>query len=222
MCMVGWLPLSEPNDFTNLALQINHPRPFSSKPKTQKKKKKKRISHISLSLSLSLSVCVCVYVCMCICFLSSFLIYDSFFLSLSLSGHNNERGCDDGFVDVKSVEVSGIVERVRFTWRGDPDGLFVNFFFTSRQPVFVAAMAVSLFACLIGEPNLSLTPLSSLSDLSLSLSLLCVCVCVFWFETQWIWLLYFDLSCLVTEKVREKLPMNVLTKYNSFTLHSRK
>ena len=118
---------------------------------------------------------------MCICFLSSFLIYDSFFLSLSLSGHNNERGCDDGFVDVKSVEVSGIVERVRFTWRGDPDGLFVNFFFTSRQPVFVAAMAVSLFACLIGEPNLSLTPLSSLSDLSLSLSLslslVCVCVC---------------------------------------------
>ena len=39
LCMVGWLPLSEPNDFTNLALQINHPRPFSSKPKTQKKKK---------------------------------------------------------------------------------------------------------------------------------------------------------------------------------------
>ena len=177
--MVGWLPLSEPNDFTNLALQINHPRPFSSKPKTQRKRKRKEyLISLSLSLSLSLSVCVCVYVCMCICFLSSFLIYDSFVLSLSLSGHNNERGCDDGFVDVKSVEVSGIVERVRFTWRGDPDGLFVNFFFTSRQPVFVAAMAVSLFACLIGEPNLSLTPLSSLSDLSLSLSLLCVCVCV--------------------------------------------
>ena len=39
LCMVGWLPLSEPNDFTNLTLQINHPRPFSSKPKTQKKKK---------------------------------------------------------------------------------------------------------------------------------------------------------------------------------------
>ena len=33
-------------------------------------------------------------------------------LSLSLSLDNNERGCDDGFVDVKSVEVSGIVERV--------------------------------------------------------------------------------------------------------------
>ena len=67
---------------------------------------------------------------MCICFLSSFLIYDSFFLSLSLSlsGHNNERGCDDGFVDVKSVDVSGIVERASFTWRGDPDGLFVNFY----------------------------------------------------------------------------------------------
>ena len=193
--------------------------PSLANPRPKKKEKKeKNISYLSLSLSLSLCVCVCVYVCMCICFLSSFLIYDSFFLSLSLSGHNNERGCDDGFVDVKSVEVSGIVERIRFAWRGDPDGLFVNFFITSRQPVFVAAMAVSLFACLIGEPNLSLTPLSSLSDLSLSL----LCVCVFWFETQWIWLLYFDLSCLVTEKVREKLPMNVLTKYNSFTLHSRK
>ena len=114
--MVGWLPLSEPNDFTNLALQINHPRPFSSKSKTQKKKKKKRISHISLSLSLSLSVCVCVYVCMCICFLSSFLIYDSF--SLSLSGHNNERGYDDGFVNVKSVEVSVIAKKGPFYFAG--------------------------------------------------------------------------------------------------------
>ena len=69
---------------------------------------------------------------MYICFLSSFLIYDSLSLSLSLSLDNNERGCDDGFVDVKSVEVSGIVERVlervRFTWQGDPDGLFVNFY----------------------------------------------------------------------------------------------
>ena len=46
--------------------------------------------------------------------LSSFLIYDSFFLSLSLSGHNNERGCDDGFVDVKSVEVSSIAEKGPF------------------------------------------------------------------------------------------------------------
>ena len=36
----------------------------------------------------------------------------SFSLSLSLSLDNNERGCDDGFVVVKSVEVSGIVERV--------------------------------------------------------------------------------------------------------------
>ena len=45
---------------------------------------------------------------MCICFLSSFLIYDS------LSGQNNERGCDDGFVDVKSVEVSGIAEKGPF------------------------------------------------------------------------------------------------------------
>ena len=48
---------------------------------------------------------------MCIRFLSSFLIYDSFFLSLPLFGQNNERGCDDGFVDVKSVKVSGITEK---------------------------------------------------------------------------------------------------------------
>ena len=60
---------------------------------------KKRISHISL---------------LYICFLSSFLIYDSLSLSLSLSGQNNERGCDNGFVDVKSVEVSGIAENDLF------------------------------------------------------------------------------------------------------------
>ena len=36
LCIVGWLPLSEPNDFINLALQINHPWPFSSKPYTQR------------------------------------------------------------------------------------------------------------------------------------------------------------------------------------------
>ena len=49
------------------------------------------------------------------------------------------------------------------------------------------------------------SPPFPLFQISLSLSLVCLCVCVFWFETQWIWLLYFDLSCLVTEKVREKL-----------------
>ena len=56
--------------------------------------------------SFSLGVCVCIY------FLSSFLIYDS--LSPSFSGQNNEKGCDDGFVDVKSVEVSGIAEKGPF------------------------------------------------------------------------------------------------------------
>ena len=61
-----------------------------------------------ISLSLSLGVCVCV----CVCFLSSFLIYDS--LSLSLSGQNNERGYDDSFVDVKSVEDLGIAENGSF------------------------------------------------------------------------------------------------------------
>ena len=52
--------------------------------------------------------------CVCVCFLSSFLIYDSLSLSLSLSGQNNERGCDDSFVDVKSVEDSGIAEKGSF------------------------------------------------------------------------------------------------------------
>ena len=42
------------------------------------------------------------------------LIYDSLSLSLSLSGQNNERGYDDGFVDVKSVEVSSIDENGPF------------------------------------------------------------------------------------------------------------
>ena len=35
-------------------------------------------------------------------------------LSLSLCGQKKERGCDDGFVDVKSVEVSGIAEKGPF------------------------------------------------------------------------------------------------------------
>ena len=116
----------------NLSLP-NHPWPFSSKPKTQKKKKrkKKRISHISLSftlcvyvsfllfwsmiLSLSLSTCVSVsFLSRCV-YLFPFFFFDLWFsLSLSLSGQNNERGCDDGFVDFKSVEVSGIAENDLF------------------------------------------------------------------------------------------------------------
>ena len=39
-------------------------------------------------------------------------------LSLSLCGQNNEGGCDDGFVDVKSVEVSGIVKKGLFYLAG--------------------------------------------------------------------------------------------------------
>ena len=116
----------------NLSLP-NHPWPFSSKPKTQKKKKrkKKRISHISLSftlcvyvsfllfwsmiLSLSLNVCIC-FLSFSVCVFVSFLLFWSMILSLSLSlsGQNNERGCDDGFVDFKSVEVSGIAENDLF------------------------------------------------------------------------------------------------------------
>ena len=90
---------------------LPNPKPFSSKPpmtllfktqnpKKEKKKEEKNISYLPLFHSV------------CVCFLSSFLIYDS--LSLSLSGQNNERGCDDGFVDFKSVEVSGIAENDLF------------------------------------------------------------------------------------------------------------
>ena len=104
--------------------------PSLPNPKPKNKKKRKNL------ISLSLSVCVC----RCVSFLSSFLIYDSFSLSLSvcvyvcvsvsfllfwsvtlslslslsLCGKINERGCDDGFVDVKSVEVSGIAEKGPF------------------------------------------------------------------------------------------------------------
>ena len=69
----------------------------------------------------------------------------SFALSLSLSLDTyNERGCDDGFVDVKSVEDSGVVERGPFYLAGRPGWPLCEFFITSRQPVFVAAMTVSL------------------------------------------------------------------------------
>ena len=85
---------------------LSNPKPFSSKPpmtllfKIHNPKKEKRVSHISLSFTLS--VCVCMF---------PFLFSDLWFsLSLSLCGQNNERDCDDGFVDVKSVEVSSISE----------------------------------------------------------------------------------------------------------------
>ncbi|KAE8126103.1 hypothetical protein FH972_020849 [Carpinus fangiana] len=46
-------------------------------------------------------------------------------------------------------EIWGIVERVRFPWRGDPDGLFATDYITKRHP-FVAAMAMRApFLCLI-------------------------------------------------------------------------
>ena len=55
-------------------------------------------------------MCVCMYV-----YLLPFFFSDlSLSLSLSLSRQNNERGCDDGFVDVKSVEVLGIAEKGPF------------------------------------------------------------------------------------------------------------
>ena len=90
-------------------------------------------SMLLFDLWFFLSLSVCVYL---LPFFFSdlwfFLIYDSFFLSqcvyllpfffsdlwfflsLSFFGQNNERGCDDGFVDVKSVEISGIAEKGPF------------------------------------------------------------------------------------------------------------
>jgi len=45
-------------------------------------------------------------------------------------------------------EIWGIVERVRFPWRGDPDGLFVSR--SQNWQPFVAAMAIRVpFLCLI-------------------------------------------------------------------------
>ena len=118
---------------------------ISSKPKTQKKKKKMKKKKKRISS-----------------------------LSLSLSRQNNERGCDNGFVDVKSVEVLGIAEKGLFYLAGATQMVSLWIFITSRQPVFVAAMAVSLLACLIRESNLSLTPFPCFQ---IALSLLCVCVC---------------------------------------------
>ena len=63
-----------------------------------------------ISLSFSLGVCVCV--CVFPFFFSD--IWFSLSLSLSLSRQNNERGCDDSFVDVKSVEDLGIAEKGSF------------------------------------------------------------------------------------------------------------
>ena len=100
-------------------------------PKKEKRKKEKNISYLPLfhsvcvcflssfliydSLSLSLNVCIC-FLSFSVCVSVSFLLFWSMILSLSLSlsGQNNERGCDDGFVDFKSVEVSGIAENDLF------------------------------------------------------------------------------------------------------------
>ena len=146
---------------------------ISSKPKTQKKKKKWRRRR------------------------------KEYLLSLSLSRQNNERGCDDGFVDVKSVEVLGIVEKGLFYLAGATQMISLWIFITSRQPVFVAAMAVSLLACLIREPNLSLTPFPRFQ---ITLSLLCVCVC-FGLKPSRSGFYFFYLSYLVTEKM-----INILTE----------
>ena len=50
--------------------------------------------------------------------ITNFLNISSLSLSLSLSRQNNERGCDDGFVDVKSVEVLGIAKKGLFYLAG--------------------------------------------------------------------------------------------------------
>jgi hypothetical protein len=64
-------------------------------------------------------------------------------------------------------EIWGIVERVRFTWRGDPDGLFVSR--SQNWQPFVAAMAMRVpFLCLIRA--LSEPPPSKPLDLDPQLS----------------------------------------------------
>ena len=104
------------------------------------------------------------------------------------------------------------VKRVYFTWRGDPDGLFVNFYHIQKTG-FCCNHGGVPFSLPNWIPNLNLTPFPHF-QISFSLSLSLVCVCVFWFETQQIWFLFFDLSYLVTEKMREKLLMNVFSFIN--------
>ena len=103
--------------------------------KTQNPKKRKKEKRKEYLISPSLSLCVCMFpffffdlwfflslsTCVSVSFLSRcvylfpFFFFDLWFsLSLSLSGQNNERGCGDGFVDIKSVEVSGIAENDLF------------------------------------------------------------------------------------------------------------
>ena len=50
------------------------------------------------------------------CVFVSFLLFRSMILSFSLSlwGQKKETGCDNGFVDVKRLEVSGIAEKGLF------------------------------------------------------------------------------------------------------------
>ena len=122
----------------------------------------------------------------------------SFSLSLSLSlslWTHNERGCDDGFVDVKSVEDSGIVERGPFYLAGRPGWPLCEFFITSRQPVFVAAMTVSLSLAWLESPIWA----SPISPISVSL-LFCAFLGVKQVDLA---SFVFVLFRLVTEKMRE-------------------
>ena len=101
----------------------------------------------------SIYICIYLSICLCLCgssslFLSSFLWNSiSFFLSLSLS--LSLEAMMMLVIVLVECEIWGIVERVRFPWRGDPDCLFVTVYITKRHP-FVAAMAMRVpFLCLI-------------------------------------------------------------------------
>ena len=105
------------------------------------------------------------------------------------------------------MEVLGIAEKGLFYLAGATQMVSLWIFITSRQPVFVAAMAVSFLARLIREPSLSLTPFPRFQ---ISLSLLCMCVCVcmcFGLKPSRSGFYFFYLSYLVTEKM-----INILTK----------
>jgi len=130
------------------------PQPTASSPE----KEKKKIIIISLSLSLSLSLSVCESACLFfllffwngeILFLKESCMYIYIYhVSLSLSLSLSLEAVMMLVIVLVECEIWGIVERVRFPWRGDPDGLFVSR--SQNWQPFVAAMAIRVpFLCLI-------------------------------------------------------------------------
>ena len=95
---------------------------FQTHPPSPKKKKKRRGKEYLISLS---------YISVSFLLFWSMILSLSLSLSLSLCGQNNERGYDDGFVDVKSVEVSGLAKKSIFlVWNPvDLNFIFWSFMF---------------------------------------------------------------------------------------------